>query len=104
MGPVSPNPWLVDAGRAANCRRASKVGRRQAVLARHALTVMEASSRPATQQQQRWIQALRHRADHPDTTLRVLAETMTPPMTKNAYAALLRRALRAGTAGMEGVS
>ena len=53
------------------------------------------SQRPAARRQ-RWIRALQHRINNPDGALAELGQTMTPPMTKHAYAALLRRALRGG--------
>lgn len=39
------------------------------------------------------LQVLQLRIDHPDLTLRELAELHTPPVTKDAYASRLRRAL-----------
>jgi hypothetical protein len=43
-----------------------------------------------------WIQALERRISNPDAALVELGQTMTPPISKHAYAALLRRALRGG--------
>jgi hypothetical protein len=39
---------------------------------------------------------LQHRISNPNGALAELGQTMTPPLTKHAYAALLRRALRGG--------
>ena len=83
----------------ANRQRASQAGRQQAVLARLALAVLEAETRPSTHRAG-WIRALQHRISNPDDALAELGQTMTPPLTKHAYAALLRRALRGG--GMTG--
>jgi hypothetical protein len=74
--------------------RPRQAGRQQAVLARMALAALQAQ-RPAARRQ-RWIRALQHRISNPDGALAELGQTMTPPMTKHAYAALLRRALRGG--------
>ncbi|MGD9622275.1 MAG: helix-turn-helix domain-containing protein [Mycolicibacterium sp.] len=86
------NPGITDAGIAANRRRATRIGQRQAEQARHALAVLTAAT---TDRHPQWVDVLRHRADNPTASLRELAESMTPPMTKHAYAAQLRRALRA---------
>ena len=77
------NAGLADVGLTANRRRAA--GHRQGVLAQQALAVLGADARPAPHHE-RWVCALP----------RIVAESMTPLMTKHAYAALLRRALRGG--------
>lgn len=87
------NPGITDAGIAANRRRASRIGQRQAEQARHALAVL--ATAPQRHHHPHWVYVLRHRCDNPTASLRELAESMTPPMTKHAYAAQLRRALRA---------
>ena len=92
---IANNPRLADVGSAANRRRASEAGRRQAALARQALAALKAQT-PTVAHQQRWMRALQHRVDNPDSALAELGQTMTPPMSKHAYAALLRRALRGG--------
>ena len=84
---ITNNPRLTDVGSEANRQRARPAGRQQAVLARMALAALQ-SQRPAARRQ-RWIRALQHRISNPDGAL-------APPMTKHAYAALLRRALRGG--------
>lgn len=76
-----------------NRRRASQSGRRQAELARLALDALHAEQ-PAGAHVSRWVQALQHRVDNPEAALGDLGHTMTPPMTKHRYAALLRRALQ----------
>ena len=91
---ITNNPRLADVGSEANRQRASQAGRQQAVLARLALAALQAQ-RPAAHRD-RWIRALQHRISNPDGALAELGQTMTPPMTKHAYAALLRRALRGG--------
>jgi hypothetical protein len=88
------NPGIHEAGLASNRRRAVAHGARQSELARQALTVLQARGDLYTH----WEAVLRHRADHPTYSLRELADTITPPMTKSAYAAQLRRALRAAGA------
>ena len=88
------NSLLTDLGSEANRQRARQAGRQQAVLARMALAALQAQ-RPAARRQW-WIRALQHRISNPDGALAELGQTMTPPITKHAYAALLRRALRGG--------
>jgi len=90
---ITNTPRLIDVGSDANRQRARQ-GRQQAVLSRIALAALQ-SQRP-TAHRDRWIRALQHRISNPDGVLAELGQTMTPPMTKHAYAALLRRALRGG--------
>lgn len=90
------NPAVIASGLASNRRRAAAAGRRQAGLAQHALVVVCACG---DSRRMRWIAVLHHRIDNPAASLRELAETMTPPMSKDAYAAALRRALRAAESG-----
>lgn len=94
---IANNPRLADVGSHANRQRASQAGRQQAVLARLAMDGLQ-RQRP-TVHRDRWIRALQHRISNPDAALAELGQTMTPPMTKHAYAALLRRALRGGGIG-----
>ncbi|MEX7474257.1 helix-turn-helix domain-containing protein [Mycobacterium adipatum] len=82
-------------GAEANRRRARQAARRQSELAQQALDVLQAGLQQAGHPL-RWIQALEHRIEHPEATLTELADSMSPPMTKHAYAALLRRALLGG--------
>jgi len=91
---ITNNPRLTDVGSEANRQRARQAGRQQAVLARMALAALQ-SQRPEARRQQR-TRALQHRISNPDGALAELGQTMTPPITKHAYAALLRRALRGG--------
>jgi hypothetical protein len=83
----------------ANEDRARSAARRQAAAARSALAVLaahdvelELSSTPVWRRQ--WIEVLRRRAADDVSTLSGLAATMTPPMTKDAFAGQLRRACR----------
>lgn len=85
------NPGIHDAGLASNKRRSLQHGQRQAEQAQQALDVLQTRGDLYTH----WAAVLRHRADNPTRSLRELADTMAPPMTKHAYAAQLRRALRA---------
>ena len=91
---IANSPRLAAMNSEANRQRASAAGRQQAVLARLALAALQ-SQRPAAHRD-RWIRALQHRISNPDGALAELGQAMTPPMTKHAYAALLRRALRGG--------
>ncbi len=88
---MANNPRWTEVSADANQARARQAGRQQAVLARMALEVLQQRSGAHVP---RWIQALQQRVDHPDGTLAELGQSMTPPLTKHAYAALLRRALR----------
>ncbi len=91
---ITNQPRLADMNSAANRQRASQAGRQQAMLARLALAALQ-TQRP-TAHRDRWIRALQHRISNPNGALAELGQTMTPPLTKHAYAALLRRALRGG--------
>lgn len=97
---MANNPRWIEVGAEANRRRARQAARRQSVLAQQALDLLRAEHRRA-EHHPRWIQALEHRVNHPEAPLAELADSMTPPMTKYAYAALLRRALR-GAGGVDG--
>ena len=91
---IANNRRLADLGSEANRQRAAEAGRQQSVLARLALEALQ-NQRPAAHRQ-RWMHALQQRISNPDKALAELGQSMTPPMAKHAYAALLRRALRAG--------
>lgn len=80
----------------ANRARAASAGHQQAAHARRALAALHTGDGRRGPHRQRWIHALQHRINHPDATLAELGSAMTPSMTKHAYAALLRRALRGG--------
>lgn len=84
-----PKKRLRLAALAVNRQRAESAGREQADRSRRALVTLQSVS---DRSRQRWIDALQHRVDHPDYSLRRCAETMTPPMSKHQYFALLRRA------------
>lgn len=91
---MANNPRWSEVAADANQARAAASGRQQADLARRALAVLQEQT-PAAAHVQRWIEALQHRIDHPDAALAELGQSMTPRLSKNAYAALLRRAFRA---------
>ncbi len=83
----------------ANEDRARSAARRQASAARAALAVLAArgigSELSSTAVWRRlWIDVLRRRATDDVSTLGGLAATMSPPMTKDAFAGQLRRACR----------
>ncbi len=80
----------------ANQARAAAAGRQQAAQARQALEVLQNQRQHDGSHVYRWIQALQHRIDNPEAALGDLAQSMSPPLSKHAYAAVLRRALRAG--------
>ena len=93
MNPVrwpSNNPDLTHAGLAANRRRSRRTAQRHSAAARQALDALATRIEP----NHPWRAVLAHRAGNPTASLRELADTMTPPMTKHAYASHLRRALR----------
>jgi len=78
----------------ANAARSSAAAAHTVDAARRALPVL-AGRRRLDEAAQQWIQVLSHRIDNPHMTLAELGASMPTPLTKNAYAALLRRALRA---------
>jgi len=84
------NPELSSAGARANSRRAAAAGRRQAQVAGEALAVLRAGGG-----RRQWLDALELRVARPDSAMGELGAAMTPPVSKDGYAALLRRALRA---------
>lgn len=86
----------------ANEERARRAARQQAAAARAALAVLaengvgpNLSSTRVWRRQ--WIEVLRRRAADDVSTLGGLAASMTPPMTKDAFAGQLRRACRFAT-------
>lgn len=85
------NKGLTADGIAANLRRSRETGKRQADQARQALARLQQLQPSADTA--RWIAVLQHRIDNPEATLAELGRTMTPPMTKAAYASQLRRLL-----------
>lgn len=96
---MANNPRWAEVSAGANQARASEAGHQQAELARRALTVLQRQPRSGAHVQ-RWVQALQHRIDHPDVALAELGQSMSTPLSKNAYAALLRRAFKgAGVTG-----
>jgi DNA-binding transcriptional regulator WhiA len=88
------NPRLADAASEANRQCASQAGRTPDSAGAHRVGDIAGS---ASERAQRPV--LQHRISNPDATLAELGQAMTPAMTKHAYAALLRRALRAGGGG-----
>lgn len=102
LPPISermPKTRLKLAALAANRQRSEVAGREQADQARRALkTLQEAND----QAYQRWIGVLQQRIEHPTYSLRKCGEAMSPPMSKNQYSALLRRALLAAEALEDG--
>ena len=91
---IANSPRLVDLGSEVNRQGAAEAGRQQAVLARLASEALQ-NQRPSPHHQ-RWMHALQQRISNPDKALAELGQSMIPPMTQHVYAALLRRALRAG--------
>lgn len=75
----------------ANVRRTTVAAARQVTEAAAAVAVLSAVGDP---DYQRWIDALELRVRRPQDSLRQLAGAMTPPMSKDRYSALLRRAIR----------
>lgn len=75
----------------ANVRRTTVAAARQVTEAAAAVAVLAAVGDP---DYQRWIDALELRVRRPQDSLRQLAGAMTPPMSKDRYSALLRRAIR----------
>lgn len=88
-GRGSNNPLLRSVAADANARRAKRAGRRQAEQAQRCLDQLAGEAR------QQWIAVLRLRVERPDASLRELAAAMDPPITKDAYGALYRRAVEA---------
>jgi DNA-binding transcriptional regulator WhiA len=83
----------------ANAARSSAAADHTVAAARRALPVL--ARRPRLNGAvQEWIQVLAHRIENPHMTLAELGESMPTPVTKNAYAARLRRALRAAERDM----
>lgn len=91
---IANNPRLAEVGSQNNQQKAAAAGRAQAAMARIAMDKLLAQ-RPSAHRD-RWIAALLHRISSPNSSLAELGQAMTPPLTKHAYAALLRRALRGG--------
>ncbi|OMC52030.1 hypothetical protein A5742_17500 [Mycolicibacterium fortuitum] len=92
-----PKTRLKLAAVAANRQRSEAAAREQAEQARRALKKLQAASVPVNQ---RWIDVLQQRIDHPSDSLRACGEAMRPPMSKHQFSAVLRRALQA-TEGLE---
>lgn len=98
---MANNPRWAQVGSAANEARANAAAHRQVIAAQAALEVLGA--RPAVGPHvQRWTQVLQRRVDNPAMTLAELGQSMVPPLSKDAYAAVLRRALRGAGQGFEG--
>lgn len=82
----------------ANAARAADAAHQRAAQARAAIQVLECGCQrvqmPPHASRKQWIEVLSMRAENEAAPLSVLAASMSPPMTKDRYAALLRRALR----------
>lgn len=88
----------------ANERRAEAAGQRRTTQAREALALIEGDNPnvhlPSRVSRDQWIEALRLRISDENASLRELASAMSTPMTKDQYAAILRRACQlAASAG-----
>lgn len=102
-GRGSNNPQLGSVAADANARRSRTAGQRQAHEARQCLARLTGDTETAVADRagvtpetvRRWTAALRLRVDRPHASLRELGAAMNPPLTKDAYAALYRRAVRA---------
>lgn len=85
----------------ANERRSLSAAQRRAEQARSALELLENGDLnvdlPANASREQWIAVLRLRASNETASLKDLAAQMSPPMTKDRFTALLRRACRFGT-------
>lgn len=77
----------------ANARRRDRGARRAVAAASDAIALLTRSPRGAGGSEEA-LRVLRLRVEHPDLSLRELAELHDPPMTKDSYAARLRRALQ----------
>lgn len=75
----------------ANERRASRAAAQRVTQARRALAVLE-SNLESPHNTWLWIEVLQLRVNRDTASLTDLAAAMSPPMTKDRYAALLRRA------------
>lgn len=86
----------------ANARRASFAAQRRAEEARSVLALLERDDSsvvlPSNAAREQWIAALRLRANDETASLRDLAAAMSPPMSKDRYTGLLRRACRLAAA------
>lgn len=85
--PAAPIPSLL----AGNRQRQAQAAQRTIAAAVEAVAAWHRSGR--SDQARESLQVLQLRIDHPDLTLRELGELHTPALTKDAYAARLRRAL-----------
>lgn len=85
--PSAPVPNLL----AGNRQRQAQGAQRAIAAAVEAVAAWRRSGR--SDQARESLQVLQLRIDHPDLALRELAELHKPPLTKDAYAARLRRAL-----------
>ena len=89
---MANNPRWAQISADANQARAREAGHHQATLARAALDVLQRREAPDAHVS-RWIQVLQQRLDRPEASMAELGQSMSPPLTKHAYSALLRRAL-----------
>ncbi|WP_102145688.1 helix-turn-helix domain-containing protein [Mycobacterium hubeiense] len=77
---------------AANARRRDRGAARTVAAAREAIAVLSRRPHRSTATEEA-LEILRLRVDHPELSLRELAAMHRPPLTKDSYAARLRRAL-----------
>ncbi len=95
-GHISPPPQLSPPGSrkldAANARRRDHGASRAIALARRAIAILERRPHRSRSSEQR-LRVLRLRVENPGLSLRELAVLHEPPLTKDTYAARLRRAL-----------
>ncbi|WP_162625700.1 helix-turn-helix domain-containing protein [Mycolicibacterium llatzerense] len=84
----------------ANANRTRRAAQARVAEANHALDAIHASGvnlpMPKNVSRQQVIDVLELRSAHPTASLRELASLMTPPTTKDTYAAQLRRACAFG--------
>ncbi|MUL61175.1 MULTISPECIES: helix-turn-helix domain-containing protein [unclassified Mycolicibacterium] len=84
----------------ANANRTRQAAQARVAEANHALAAIRASGvnlpMPKNVSRQQVIDVLELRTAHPTASLRELASLMTPPTTKDTYAAQLRRACAFG--------
>lgn len=95
-----PTPAALETLAGANADRAQKAAQTWVVEALQALEAIRVAAPnmagPRGISVRQWVKVLEVRAANDGASLRELAALMTPPMTKNAYAAALRRACAFG--------
>lgn len=81
---------------AANAARRERGAARAVAIAGEAIATLSRRRRRSAVTEEA-LRVLQLRVDHPELSLRELAAAHTPPLTKDSYAARLRRALRAAS-------